>query len=211
MSLFTAPSPAGGLLLLTLLVMCTGIATAIPRPESDSDGCSWRAVPDTAPDCWLDEAGTDAALVARMEPVAPRHRLITDDEFRAGWARDLHGAAMDAVVPPSLLVAIAYRESSITYRGPAGKLGELGPMQVSRWTVRTKRCDMSTRRGQIDCGARHLRWCADRCGEWQGAVSCYVTRGSKCVPPTAHVRWIVRDRIGEAKRLRRVVKGDTVS
>ena len=79
--------------------------------------------------------------------------------------------------PLRLAVLISF-ESSWNPRA-VGSIGEKGLTQCHG--VAGMGLDLSTPRGQIECGARHLRRGLNKCGNWLGALTFYQTKG-RCSP-----------------------------
>jgi hypothetical protein len=193
--LLTDPSPAGGLVLCALLALAAagGVALALDRPTDPLDDTE-------APTASYASAEALSAAMLPLLALAPRHPL-RDDARRLDLATVAVEVGQARRVPPSLLLAVAFRESS--WRpdriGPAG---EVGLMQVHPITVRHFRCRaLETARGQLDCGARVLRRAADRCGSWRQALHVYASRSQSCRAASRRIEWIGRDRMGIARRM----------
>lgn len=118
------------------------------------------------------------------------HPLTRLPKRRIEMARLIASAAEAHQIPALLLTAIAFRESSLRTR-VTGDLGERGLLQVHG--IAAEGCDLETAEGQLDCGARWLRRCADRCGSLDGGFALYAS-GRTCKPDTKHLRSVVADR-----------------
>jgi hypothetical protein len=88
---------------------------------------------------------------------------------------DVVAVAQGADVNPALIAAVVTYESSWE-PGARGKIGEVGLMQVGRWTsIR----EGASPREQLEAGAAVLRRAYARCGTTAGALSFYAT-GRSC-------------------------------
>jgi len=160
------PTPAGLLVYLTILILLsTAVLVAVPS----SAGPVTERV-----DVYLQH-------LVRLAPKHPARRA----EYRHRLAKAIAVECTDHGVPVDLVVAVAYRESSLRddVTGPGG---ELGIMQVHPGTAARHRCDLSTVEGQVECGVRLLalyhRECGTGDGTWGGAVARYGSRSGTCTP-----------------------------
>jgi hypothetical protein len=129
------------------------------------------------------------AFIALKLEHAPRHYLY-DADARARFVAELRAAGAAHDIDPALLAVISYLESS-WMPGAVGGIGERGVMQVHG--AAADGCDLSTRRGQLDCGAAWLRRSYDACGSWPGALTMYAT--GACKPRTDRVKRLVKYRL----------------
>jgi len=130
------------------------------------------------------------SVIADLMAEAPGRKLSKSREARLELSADIVNAARIYNVPPILLTVISFKESS--FRTTAeGKIGEKGLTQVHGLAARG--CDLSTRHGQLQCGARWLSVSLQMCKNWPDAVSAYACGG--CIPPTKKVKKIVQRRI----------------
>jgi hypothetical protein len=121
--------------------------------------------------------------------LTPRHHL-NDAEARTAFVDELRatGAAHD--VDPALLAVVSFLESSWMTTAKGG-IGEIGIMQIHG--VAAEGCELVTRRGQLDCGARALRRSFEACGSWSGALTMYAT--GQCKPRTDRVKRLIEYRM----------------
>jgi hypothetical protein len=130
----------------------------------------------------------DAFIVEKVS-LTPRHHL-NGAEARAAFVAELRstGAAHD--VDPALLAVVSFLESSWKTTARGG-LNEVGLMQTHG--VAAEGCELITRRGQLDCGARALRKSFEACGSWRGALTMYAT--GQCKPRTDRVKRLIEYRM----------------
>jgi hypothetical protein len=190
--LFTDPSPAGGLVLSTLLVLAcaAGVALASDRDEPP-----------------LTQDKIDAALL-RWAHVASRHPLRRLPLYRAAVAAAVHDSATRHGLRPALVLAIILRESSgrDDVTGPAGELGlmQIHPRTAVRW-----RCRLGTPAEQVECGCRVLAHHVARCGSESGGLGAYASRSGACDwPADSGPGRVARDRLELAREIRREALGD---
>jgi hypothetical protein len=121
--------------------------------------------------------------------LTPRHHLNAADA-RAVFVDELRatGAAHD--VDPALLAVVSFLESSWMTTAKGG-IGEIGILQVHG--VAADGCELVTRRGQLDCGAKALRKSFEACGSWPGALTMYAT--GQCKPRTDRVKRLIEYRM----------------
>lgn len=110
------------------------------------------------------------------------------------WRHFAHVAADNYNIDPLIVIIVIWAET----RGVLnvdGNIGERGLMQCHG--VAADGCDLSTPRGQIDCGARWLRAKLDQCGgDVLGALTAYQRKGGTCGPTVSgsrrRYRWYER-------------------
>lgn len=165
----------------------------------DTTHRDWNIVPKERPDHWLDREDIDKSISLLIEPCI-KHPL-KDNISRATFSSNVNVIADIYVTPPSLMLSIIRRESFFI-ANQRDKKGAYGLMQVHYGTARVLGCNQTTQYGQIDCGARMLRHCADKCGTWPGALSCYITKSGKCsVQRRTRAAWVLKDRFSIANKL----------
>jgi hypothetical protein len=178
----TDPTPAGLFLYLTILTALTAAVFVFSR-----------SAPAETPAAVSD----DLAVTERVEKAIVH--LCRDNASHPAsrlpyWRRDLAEAISETAethdIPPLLITAIAFRESSLRTQ-VIGERGERGLLQVHGRAAMG--CDLETAAGQLDCGASWLRHCVDICGSLDGGYSLYAS-GRTCTPDTRHLRSVVADR-----------------
>ncbi|MCP4679692.1 MAG: lytic transglycosylase domain-containing protein [Deltaproteobacteria bacterium] len=177
MSLITGPTKLGLIVYLAFLAsLCLAVAPAADRDPVD---------------------GVQAAISRLLRPV-PRHRLRRDETALRALSEDIVATARKYRIDEYLLTAMAYCES--TFRPTArGSLGERGLVQVGRGA--RQGCDLTTDRGQLECGASWLRKGIERCGSLKGGLTAYAT-GRCSVSPGTKAEWVVHRRLKMARELR---------
>lgn len=143
------------------------------------------------------EADPLDAAISSLVSVRPSHHL-NNAEARAALVNELRATEAAHGVPADLLLTVAFFESSLLTTAK-GARGEIGILQVAPG-MQTG-CDMATRRGQLDCGARILRDAFDTCGSWSGALTRYAQRSGNCRPDTERVRKLVKYRIAKWREI----------
>lgn len=181
----TDPSPAGLLMILSILAAVVGAALALGGPAraetpADAGGAQMAA-----------EALRVEAAIERLVRVAPRRRIARSPEMRRELARHIAETAEAHDLPPLLWTAIVYRESSFRIAA-RGELGEVGLVQIHGRAA--EGCDLETSRGQLECGASWLARCRDICGGRLDHGFALYASGRVCRPDTSHLRGVVRDR-----------------
>ncbi len=119
-----------------------------------------------------------------MVKAAPERKITRNIEYRYGWGWDIVKASSKHYVPEMLLAVKVKNESSFK-TDVWDKTGTTyGAGQMHGAAVRG--CDQSTRIGQLECSAKWLRVCFDKCQGgnfnddskgWFRALSCYGTSG----------------------------------
>lgn len=143
----------------------------------------WAAEPDAVdPPIATAEARVEAAIL-RLMALDPYARIMTDATYRADVAATLVAAGTAHDVPPLLLTAIAFRESTFDHAA-IGARGELGITQIMPRWERVLGCDLTTLGGQVDCSARMLAQHHRTCGSWPGALTLYATGKGCATGPT---------------------------
>lgn len=137
---------------------------------------------------------------------APRHPA-SDPVRRRRAVAALTGAAARYDIPWELLTAMAFRESSARY-GQVGLNGELGLLQVHPGTAARHKCDREKDTGWVYCGARVLRYHADRCGSLRGGLTAYASRGQCTSARGSRLRSAVDRRYRLAARLKEAVNDE---
>ena len=149
------------------------------------------------------EVATDQYRIERaidhLMKDAPARTLAKNKEKRLELAKWIELASRAHDVPPLLLTAVAFRESSFR-PNVTGKIGEKGLVQVHGLAARG--CDLGDEIGQLKCGARWLRVSYDLCGSWDSALTAYATGG--CVAYSTKVKKLVKSRIKLWENLRKV-------
>lgn len=135
-----------------------------------------------------------------VERGAPAARVVTDRPYRTEIVRSAVAAGQRHDLPPSLLLSMAFFESS--YRSTAiGTRGELGLLQVGEQARRVCLCpDIQTDiQTQIDCGACWLARARRACGNLRGALTMYAV--GKCTSGDPRVARLVSARLTMARTL----------
>lgn len=115
---------------------------------------------------------TEADVATAIRHLQPAHGAAV----AAAWGSVIWEAGVEVDIDPLLLVALAFRESSLT-EGVVGTRGELGPMQLHGAALRYRpgRCDPREIECSIRGGAAVLQWWRAECGEvpWSRWVGAY--------------------------------------
>lgn len=119
----------------------------------------------------LEHQGLDAAIQTLILR-APNHRL-NDVGQRQQFVFDIQMASQSHNVPASLVLVIAYLESSLSTTVIGSSHGEVGLMQVHG--VAASGCNLDSQEGQLICGAKWLSVCKQQCGSWKNALTAYAT------------------------------------
>lgn len=128
----------------------------------------------------------------------PAHPVAKRPEWRAELAGLLEESANANQIPVLLWVAIVYRESSFRPNSK-GLLGEVGLTQIHGTAARG--CDLSKPAGQLECGARWLARCRDRCGDLERGFALYAS-GRTCRPARrSRLKQVVSNRFRLWRRL----------
>lgn len=150
---------------------------------------------------WLTATPSEIdAAIKHILKAEPAHHLSKDDDARLELATKLVQVAEAQGVPPMFALSIVFRESSFDEKA-VGKLGELGLMQVAKFNVRNRGCDMSNAEGQMTCGTRMLKEAYDLCGTWGGALTRYATTSGSCKSDVHSVNTKVNLRLRDWQRL----------
>lgn len=136
--------------------------------------------------------------IASLLIAAPRRALTRDRQRQAQLAKDIVAASEAYSMPPLLLTAIVFRESSFKMSA-CGKIGEVGLTQVHG--LAAKGCDLKTQVGQLKCGARWLKKSYNICGDWRGAFTRYATGRTCKAKGKGHLWWVVESRMKLWKKL----------
>jgi membrane-bound lytic murein transglycosylase MltF len=123
------------------------------------------------------------------------------DAYRGRLTGAISAAAEKHNLPPLLIVAVVYRESSFKTEAKGFAKGEMGLMQVHGRAAAG--CELETVEGQIDCGASWLNQCREKCTTVSGALTAYAT--GRCKAKTKRVERLVKSRI----RLWKKLEGET--
>lgn len=141
----------------------------------------------------------------------PHHIMVKNHEARKELAHAITEAAHAHNIPEMLMVAIAYREGSFQ-NDKVGDIGERSSFQMLRYVAKRAQqidpeCDLKTYRGAARCSAAWLaHWSApEKCKNLEGAILMYAT-GKTCKPTRPKHRWLIRDRLGIAKKLERMFR-----
>jgi hypothetical protein len=141
----------------------------------------------------------------------PNHPMMKDHEARKELAHAISEAAHAHDIPEMLMVAIAYREGSFS-NDKIGGIGERSSFQMLRYVAKRAqqidpKCDLKTYHGAARCSAAWLaHWSSPgRCKNLEGAIMMYAT-GKGCTPTRPKHKWIIRDRLGIAKKLERMFR-----
>jgi|LSQX01.2.fsa_nt_gb hypothetical protein len=128
----------------------------------------------------------------------PRHPM-NESEHSDELAREILRAANSTEnVEPELILTMAFCESTLRTTARGG-LGEVGIMQIHG--VAKRGCDMETRQGQLNCGAKFLQESYNICGSWEGSLTRYAT--GKCKSDKSRVKWLVNYRIKMWEKLKK--------
>lgn len=130
----------------------------------------------------------------------PRLEVQKHPERRAEMASYLAQSAERWDVPLSMLLSMAWFETTFRFDAKGYSRGEVGVLQVHGYA--TRGCNVETRWGAIDCGARWLAKGVEVCGDLPHALVRYGT--GKCETDDDHVRVYVRRRLRLQKRLERL-------
>lgn len=101
--------------------------------------------------------------------LTPNHRL-RDAETLQKFIENIETVSTKNDVPATLILSVCYLESSMNLSS-VGRRGEIGLMQVHG--LAAMGCDLKTEIGQLQCGAKWLSFCRDKCGTWKGALTAY--------------------------------------
>jgi hypothetical protein len=142
----------------------------------------------------------------------PNHPLTKDPARMSELVSAIDEAshAYDIDRPGFFMVSIAFRENSFL-PDDVGGLGERGVFQMIPAVAKRVReemdgrCTLDTVRGSAFCAAAWLDHWRQKCGHLRGAFVVYATGQKVCKPYSEKTRWIVRDRFGIARKLRRAV------
>lgn len=104
---------------------------------------------------------------------SPCWGIAADSKARRDMAERIVKAAKLHQIPPLLLTVTVKRESSFQSDAIGVSNGEIGLVQVHG--LAASRCELETVDGQLECGARWLRKAHDKCGDWRGAVTAYMS------------------------------------
>jgi soluble lytic murein transglycosylase-like protein len=173
-----------------LTAMVSLNVNAAERPTSKEAKGAWMTATPTEID----------AAITHILDAEPAHHLRKDAAARTELATKLVAVAEAQGVPPMFALSIVFRESSFDEKA-VGKLGELGLMQVSKFNVRSRACDMSNAEGQMTCGTRMLKEAYDLCGTWTGALTRYATKAGTCKSDAPNVQSKVKLRLRDWQRL----------
>jgi len=123
----------------------------------------------------------------------PNHVIRKDSNTRERLVSAIVSSAAQYAIPPLLLTAIIYRESSFRPGIVAdSKLKEAGLTQVHGRAARG--CDLESIEGQVACGASWLREKTNVCGSLEGGLVAYGTAG-QCKSSSPQVGIYVRRRM----------------
>jgi len=129
-------------------------------------------------------------------PSCPGARRNAD---RRRLSRAIAEASTRYSIDPGLLGAIAFREGAFRAE-VVGGLNEGSTFQIVPAQAKRLKCDLSTHAGAADCSAKMLSLGRIHCGDLEGAILFYAT-GRTCEPDTPRLKWMLRDRLGIARRL----------
>lgn len=116
-----------------------------------------------------------AEVMSDLLRPAPNRPLYKNPEELLVFAEDITWASKARSVPEFLLTVQVFKESSFRTDALAKDRPTYGLGQVHG--VAAKGCNLKTRRGQLDCTAKWLKFCRKRCGTWEGALTAYATTG----------------------------------
>jgi len=159
----------------------------------------------------LDEDKVSAAIVKLLHKV-PNHKLRKNTEYRKEFSKAILDAAGKAGVPAALVLATAYRESTLR-TNLVGAIGERGVMQLhgkAQWQycrkVENRKINRKDYKDQLICGAHWLRYSIDICdGTYYQGISSYMTKNT-CKPKKgSKLSRIVLSRL---KLMQRINKGE---
>ena len=139
----------------------------------------------------------------------PNHPLNRDSEKLDRFVVNVLSAEHKTGVPWEIIVAVAYRESSLMMN-KVGKLGEVGYMQIHgaaisycREKIGKRPRVKKSRRNNLLCGALWIQKSMDICktDSFLNGLSMYAT-GKVCKPKyDGRLRWIINRRLSIARRL----------
>lgn len=114
--------------------------------------------------CAIADANKELDAVMKLQPMHTQ-------EVAASWAGAFRSAGKESDIDPLLLIAIAYRESSIR-DDVVGKLGEQGPMQLHGAALmhRPRACNPAEMTCSIRGGAAVLQYWRSACNDDRWAV-----------------------------------------
>lgn len=127
-------------------------------------------------------------VMSDLLSTAPARTLYTDHRKRYLFALDVVETAQTSEVPELLMTVNIFKESSFRKNALSENTEWYGLGQMHG--VASANCDIDTRRGQLDCSAKWLRFCYDKCGTWRGAITAYKTRGN-CTTKDKKLKWRV--------------------
>lgn len=117
-----------------------------------------------------------ADVISDLLQVAPNRPLYKNREKKLSMAKDIVEVARHWELPELLFTVKLYNESSFLMSAVSKDGYEtkgLGQMHGASVVG----CNMKTRKGQLNCSARWLRKCYDKCKTWKGALIAYGTSG----------------------------------
>lgn len=144
---------------------------------------------------------TISNLIADLMQSAPRRKLARDKGERDKLAGEIVDAAKVYNLDPILITMLAYFESSF-HTSDTGGIGEVGIMQMHGRAVTTCPHDVTTRAGQILCGARWFRLALIKCEDDEAAALTAYASGS-CTPRTVATREKIAYRVRRIERARK--------
>lgn len=134
---------------------------------------AWFATPATGQT--FDPVAEVADVIYELVKVAPIREIAHCSPMRREMARDIYNSASKNNIPEILHTVNIYRESSFRKNALSENTEWYGLGQMHG--VASADCDIKTQAGQLDCSAKWLRFCFERCLSWRGAITAYKTNG----------------------------------
>jgi hypothetical protein len=160
-----------------------------------------RLMSKDAKGAWMTATSIEVdAAIQHILKAEPYHHLSKDPVARMELATKLVKVTEAQGVPPLFALSIIFRESDFDEKA-VGALGELGLMQVAKFNVSRRDCDMGNAEGQMTCGTRMLREAYDLCGTWTGALTRYATKAGNCKSDDPSVQSKVKIRLRDWQHL----------
>ncbi len=146
-----------------------GVLFTLPTPKNEM--LVERAIEDAMLDLVLNGIKKENVKPWKKNPVA------VNEKYRKRLARAMAKASIKHEIPPMLLVATAFKESSFVSH-VRGARGEIGLYQIAKrlgkWLEKTEKCSMKTIEGRSYCAAFFLKKCIDSCHTYMGAFARYM-------------------------------------
>jgi len=147
---------------------------------------------------------TDAAVIHLLAP-APNRLLSRSEKARGRLVRNIVSAAEEYDVPHGVVTMTAFKEGSFRTNA-VGKIGEVTTMQVhGDWleVCKRKRMKLRTQAGQLRCGTYWLSKTYKKCGNWNGAITKYMS--GRCVSKSQRTKKKVKERLALWETLQNLI------